>query len=1082
MKREYMIPIVLLAALAVLCTPASAAVLEELHTVKNGTVRGGVYVGGGHGSGPSPYSQNFSVPNGTVLWSRLYARVWAGDKTSGWLNITYWNGTGNTQANQYLEYDYDGSANDETEGYYVSGYGIYWKYWNVTDITRSGSTGATATTSGFAIGTIGGINLIAVYEDGGGGENTTYWVNQGYVQMGDSTSFPYAVSSNTTWFNGTIDTTMNATLWTVYLAGTQGEWDYLYFNDNQFPTNDVADGGGSTPDSTWPSGRGFDVDSWTVDMTWLNPSSNNVTFQNGALPGGETYLRPVGAVLLSKEPKPDLKVSNIEMLVERNNQTPIALVANHTYTINATIRNIGGTDAAGFNVTMHENETLKNDTYLSGLSKDNEIVVQFNWKNLSGVYELRVTADAYGVVNESDETNNASTKIVEVLDDTGSADLVISEDDITFLPAFDWHTANNNTLIKVKVTNNGTADAGNTSSKFRVQLIVDGNSANETTWLNAKSHRCITFERGLTLGAHTVEIRLDPDNNVTESDNNNNKDTKSLKVISCRILDSHHYGNTSAYNGILSNYAAVNMFDITKLAPENTTPVGLLKSVAVITEGASTPVKVIDGLEQGAEGSKYFYWYPFVNGIPVSWNNWTTYPLHDGEVVHWNIHARVGRAKFKPRLVKDYPEPFLHGYNGTVWNTIIVYPDELCYSDKANAIKSKMNESGVPGERISVKSVENITEAEKENNNLILLGTPTNNPLIAEVNSQRLDAGLSVYFSGDQMIDDSDDIPYVGGVVEACDNPYDGADSGDTGPSVWLAAAVEDYWAYKAADLLASDIGIGKLSRFWVIRKPYLIPTLNLNGSVTLNWGNWTGNSKYKYDIYITTNLTAGFPTTPTATTAEESWTDMNAADDKQRYYKVVNKTIESEVCKIAYELKKGAITGVNWISLPNTNVPIRNVDGLIKDIQPNCTKVAWWNSGSQKAESYSEVPFPPFYVGTNFEVKPARGYEVAVTSNTTWAVVGWVPRICPLKLKKGAITGVNWIGMPFNTTISNADELIKDIANCNKVAWWNSTNQKAESYSKVPFPPYYVGTNFEVKPASGYEVAVTDNTMWIPR
>ncbi|NQE04398.1 hypothetical protein C5S32_00870, partial [ANME-1 cluster archaeon GoMg1] len=60
--------------------------------------------------------------------------------------------------------------------------------------------------------------------------------------------------------------------------------------------------------------------------------------------------------------------------------------------------------------------------------------------------------------------------------------------------------------------------------------------------------------------------------------------------------------------------------------------------------------------------------------------------------------------------------------------------------------------------------------------------------------------------------------------------------------------------------------------------------------------------------------------------------------------------------------------------------------------------------------------------------------------------------------------------------------ELIKDIQNCTKVAWWNSTSQKAESYSKVPFPPFYVGTNFKVKPARGYEVAVTTNTTWTPR
>ena len=1074
-KKEYLTALLtLLLVLAALCIPASALYFEDLHTVKSDTVKGGVYVGGGHGSDDSPYTQNFSVPNGTILWSRLYVGVTGGGHSDGWLNITYCNGTGNTQNNQYLEYEYDGSDNDETAGYYVGcGRGYYCKYWNVTDITNNGANSATVTTNGFSDGRINGIAIITVYNDGG--ENVTYWLNQGYIQMGDVSHYPCCVPTGTTWFNGTMDTNINATLWTIYITGTAGEWDYLYFNSNNFSTNDAADGGGSTPDDIWSAGKGFDIDAWTVDKTWLNQSNNNVTFQNNYLAGGERGLRAVGAVLINKEPKPDLNVSEINSLVERDGQTPIALVANHTYSINVTVINIGS-DATGFNVTLHENGTLRNGTYLSGLEKGAEKVVQFNWTNLSGVYELNVTADANGTVNESDETNNANTKIVTVLDDIGAVDLVISEDDITFLPAYGWHTANNNTLIKIKVTNNGTADAGNTSNKFKVQLIVDGVSTNKTTWLRAKSYQYVEFERAILAGVHSVEVQLDPDGNVTESDYSNNTAVKSLKIISCGILNSHHYGNMSAYNGILSNYTTVNMFDIMKLAPENTTPVDLLESVANVTLGIDGTPRVIDGLKNGKDGGKYHFLTPFVNGIPISWHNWTTYPLRNGDVLHWDIFAFISESKFRPRLIMDYPEPFLHGYNGTVWNTTIVYPDELCYRDKANAIRDKINTSGVPGERVSVKSVENVTEAEKENNNLILLGTPSNNPLIADVNSQHLDVGLPVYFRGKQMIDDSDDTPYdFGAVVAACDNPYDGANWRDTGPCVWLAAAVEDYWAYKAADLLASDTS--NLNRFWVIRKPYLIPIWD-GTNVTLDWRNWTGGSTF--DIYITNNLTAGFPATPSATTTEKSWTDVNAADDDPRYYKVMNKTIEGEVCKITYNLEKGAITGVNWISLPNTNLPITNADELIKDIQ-NCTKVAWWNSTSQKAESYSEVPFPPFYVGTNFEIKPARGYEVAVTADTSWTVVGWIPPICPLKLKKGAISGVNWICMPFNTTIDDADGLIKDIQNCTKVAWWNATSQKAESYSEVPFPPYYVGTNFEVKPAKGYEVAVTDNTTWMP-
>ena len=1076
MKKEYLtILITLLLVLAVLCMPASAYYFEDLHTVKSGTVNGGVYVGGGHGSGHCPYTQNFTVPDGTIVWARLYVLVVGGGMSpepgSGWLNLTYWNGTGNTENNQYLDFNYDGSANDETQGYYLETiWACTWKYWNVTDIARSGVNGVTAKTSEFGDGDLNGIALVVVYDDGG--VEATYWINQGCIFLSPR-GYPGSVSSDTTWFNGAINTSRNATLWTIIGGGNYGQTDYLYFNDNTISSN-AADGGGITPDSTWgpPAGeaqRFFDIDRWDVNKTWLSSSSNNVTFQTPD--DGDTTM-PCTVVLISKERKQDLTVSDIDTLVERDEQVPIALVANHSYTINATVRNVGDIDATGFNVTLHENGTLRNDTYISELGAWAETVVQFNWTpGLSGVYELNVTADAYGAVNESDETNNASSKIVKVLAAAGPADLVISPDNITFLPAYGWHTANNNTLIKVKVTNNGTADAGNTSTNFKVQLIVDGVSTNKTTWLRVKSYLYVEFERDIPSGVHNVEVKLDPDSNVTESDYSNNNATKSLKIISCRILNTHHYGITSAYNGILSNYITVNMFDITKLTLENTTPVVLLESVANVTRGTVAPVDSIDGLREGIVSGEPYWWNIYVNAIPVHWDNVSAYPVREGEVVHFDIPSYI------PRPVMDYPEPFLHGYNGTVWNTSVVYPDELCYQGKANAVRDKLNASGVPNERISIVSVENITDVQKNSSNLILLGTPSNNPLIADVNSQHSDVGMTVYFSGNRMIDDSDDTPYdVGGVIEACDNPYYGAEYGDTGPSVWLVTAVEDYWAYKAADLLATDTS--KLNRFWTIREPYLVPTWD-GTNVTLDWGNWTGNSTY--DIYITNNLTAGFPMTPNATTTELSWTDVNAGDDEQRYYRVTcNATgvqIEGVICKIGHNLEKYGNKGINWITLPSTNPPLTNADKLIKAI-PNHNNVKWWNSTSQLTESYSRMPWG--YVGTNFDVKPSRGYEIVVTANTPWTVVGWILPICEIELKKSGAKGINWIGMPFNTTIDNADELIKAIPNHNNVKWWNSTSQLTESYSRMPWG--YVGTNFDVTPARGYEVVVNANTIWTPQ
>jgi len=75
--------------------------------------------------------------------------------------------------------------------------------------------------------------------------------------------------------------------------------------------------------------------------------------------------------------------------------------------------------------------------------------------------------------------------------------------------------------------------------------------------------------------------------------------------------------------------------------------------------------------------------------------------------------------------------------------------------------------------------------------------------------------------------------------------------------------------------------------------------------------------------------------------------------------------------------------------------------------------------------------------------------------------------------------TDKNWVGMPFNSTINNADDLIKDIPNCDRVGWWDSESQEMKVYSRLSFPPWYGGTNFDVKAARGYEITVSSNTTW---
>jgi hypothetical protein len=262
--------------------------------------------------------------------------------------------------------------------------------------------------------------------------------------------------------------------------------------------------------------------------------------------------------------------------------------------------------------------------------------------------------------------------------------------------------------------------------------------------------------------------------------------------VPVQIRITHHYGNTSAYNN-------VHMFDIVTSVGEGSTPLGALNSIADVTmqEGR---VYSINGLTENPPD----YWYLYINGIPAPNEDIDSYQLRDGEVTYWDYTSMINAGEesaFRPRPATDYPEPFLHGYNGVVWDTTIVYPAESSdYNAIANSIKDKLIELGVPNERISIETDTSITQAQKQNNNLILIGQHSKNDIIQEINQHHEKIGMPVYFDNGTMNDDwmndfQIGIYDCGGFVEACDNPYDNLPLGseiswdDTSTSIWIASA-----------------------------------------------------------------------------------------------------------------------------------------------------------------------------------------------------------------------------------------------------------------------------------------------------
>jgi len=249
---------------------------DQLDGIKQGIVKGGVYVDGGHGISPSPYTQSFNVPEG-VTWARLYVGVWGGnEEKTGSIAVTF-----NSEELETLELEGEADTNSNV---YCSGHGVYWIVYDVTGNQATGSVDAVVTTSGTIDGRVYGVVLAAVYEDPYGQE-VQYWINEGNVNLhgtgwsGEHGTNDEAVAE----FAGTVDVDKFAAarLAVVYLTGTPGLNDHLYFNDNKLCDGDNCD-------DIANSKKYFDFKTFDV-IDYIEEDNNEAEFERG----DEDYVHPV---------------------------------------------------------------------------------------------------------------------------------------------------------------------------------------------------------------------------------------------------------------------------------------------------------------------------------------------------------------------------------------------------------------------------------------------------------------------------------------------------------------------------------------------------------------------------------------------------------------------------------------------------------------------------------------------------------------------------------------------------------------------------------------------------------------------
>jgi subtilase family serine protease len=405
-KLNIFLSCVVIAVLVILSAPPAIAdynydgvpFTDQLDGVKQGTAEGGVYVDGGHGlpkykNQENPYTQSFNVPEGNVTWARLYVGVWGSKQTySGTLQTTF---NGNDLDTLTLE-----GSSDSNPDVWCTGNGVYWVNYDVTSLTTKGSLTATATTEEISTGFDGrvyGIVLVAVYEASEGGE-VKYWINEGNVNLHDTNDEALAE------FTGIVDIDKYAAarLTTVYLTGSPGENDYLYFNDEKLCDGDNCD-------DIANSQNYFDFKTFDV-IDYLEKEANEATFERGE----EGNLHPVLAVLTlhtEEEGDSDLTVSNVAV--------PI-LYTGSTNTISATIENIGDDPAYGFQAALYVDSEVVSTASISSLAVDRNKTVDFTWKpDREGEHMLWVYVDHNDKKAELCEINNNNTPLtVNVIDFT----------------------------------------------------------------------------------------------------------------------------------------------------------------------------------------------------------------------------------------------------------------------------------------------------------------------------------------------------------------------------------------------------------------------------------------------------------------------------------------------------------------------------------------------------------------------------------------------------------------------------------------------------------------------------------------
>jgi len=192
-------------------------------------------------------------------------------------------------------------------------------------------------------------------------------------------------------------------------------------------------------------------------------------------------------------------------------------------------------------------------------------------------------------------------------------------------------------------------------------------------------------------------------------------------------------------------------------------------------------------------------WFYYINGMLASVGA-SMYKPHEGDIVHWDFHD-WSSDRIITAIIGNYPEPFLHGFNGKIADTNIVFSED--FYDTAILLKESLEKQGVLS---SLLLFEDLTTDEKKNKNIILIDT-YENELIKELNENANQLGWFIEYDKKNIVTydekgKKDDTYDHGGVICATSNIWNPKGNWHCDNVIWVITGIDNNDVIEASNLL----------------------------------------------------------------------------------------------------------------------------------------------------------------------------------------------------------------------------------------------------------------------------------------